>query len=60
MPQRVALTSDCWEALIGFHYIIVTAHFIDSDWLLNKRIIGFKKFSFSHNDFNLSQIILNC
>ena len=24
MPQRVALTSDCWEALNGFHFIVST------------------------------------
>ena len=58
MPQRVALTSDCWKAFNGFHYIVVTAYIIDSDRLLNKRIIDFKKFSFSHNGSNLSQIIM--
>ena len=58
MPQRVALTSDCWEALNGFHYIVVTAHFIDSYWLLNKKIIDFKKFPFPHNGSNLSQTIM--
>jgi len=35
MLQRVALTSNCWKALNRFHYIVVTAHFIDSDWILN-------------------------
>ena len=46
MPCKVSLTSDCWEALTGNHYICVTAHYIDSDWILQKRIIGFKFFSF--------------
>ena len=46
MPQIIAFTSDYWEALNSFHYIVVTAHFIDSDWLLSKRIIGFKKILF--------------
>ena len=38
---------------------MITAHFIDADWMLNKRIIGFKLFPFPHNSHNLSQIILN-
>jgi len=36
LPHKIALTSDCWEALNGYHYIIITAHFIDSDWLSKK------------------------
>ena len=57
MPQRVALTFNCWKTLNGFHCIVISAHFIDSDWLLNKRIIGFKK-KFPHNGSNLSQTIM--
>ena len=45
-----------WEAP-GYHYIVITAHFIDSDQTLNKRIIDFKKFSHPHNALNLSKII---
>jgi len=53
MSQRVAFTSDCWEAL---NDIVVNAHFIDSDWLLNKKFLVFK--FFSHNDSNLSRTIM--
>src|SRR5436190_1052593 len=59
LPHKISLTSDCWEALNGNHYTVITAHFIDADWMLNKRIIGFKLFPFPHNSHNLSQIILN-
>src|SRR5436853_190048 len=59
LPNRIALTSDCWEASNGNHYIVVTAHFIDIDWVLNKRIISFKLFPFPHTAHNLSQAILN-
>ena len=58
MPCKVSLTSDCWEALTGNHYICVTAHYIDSDWILQKRIIGFNFFPFPHNASNLSQVIM--
>ena len=44
LPHKIALTPDCWEALNDYHCIVITAHFIDSDWLLKKNI-GFKSFS---------------
>jgi len=49
----------CWEALNGDHYIFITAHFNDSDWLLNKKIIGFKIFSYPHNTPNISKVIMH-
>ena len=58
LPHKIALTSDCWEALNGYHYIVITTHFIYSDWVLNKRIIDFIKFSHPHNVLNLSKIIM--
>ena len=58
LSHKIALTSDYWEALNGYHYIVITTHFIKSDWVLNKRIIGFKKFSHPHNTLNFSKIIM--
>ena len=58
MPHKIAVTFDCWEALNGCHYIVIIAHFIDSDWVLNKRVIDFIKFSHPHNTLNLSKIII--
>ena len=59
LPHRIALTSDGWEAVNGNHYLVITAHFIDVDWVLNKRIIGFKKFPHPHSAYNLSQLLFN-
>ena len=56
---KIALTSNCWEALNDYHYIVITAHFIDSDWVLNKKIIDFKKLSHPHNALNLSKVIMH-
>ena len=39
--ERVCLTTDTWTANTQQNYMCVTAHFIDSDWKLHKKIIGF-------------------
>ncbi|TYK30514.1 zinc finger BED domain-containing protein RICESLEEPER 3-like [Cucumis melo var. makuwa] len=38
---RVSLTTDCWTSRQNINYMVLTAHFIDSDWKLHKRILSF-------------------
>ncbi|KAL5727122.1 hypothetical protein ACHQM5_000352 [Ranunculus cassubicifolius] len=40
-PGRISLTSDLWTSLANDGYISLTAHFVDSDWKLQKRVISF-------------------
>ena len=39
--QRVCLTTDCWTSLQNINYMCLTAHYIDSEWKLQKRILNF-------------------
>ena len=39
--QSVCLTTDCWSSVQNLSYLCLTAHFIDNDWKLQKRIINF-------------------
>ncbi|XBI83867.1 hypothetical protein VPH35_092303 [Triticum aestivum] len=39
--ERVCLTTDTWTSAQKQNYMCVTAHFIDGDWKLQKKIIGF-------------------
>ena len=43
MQQQVAgaLTTDLWTSVQNMSYMVITTHFIDSDWCLNGRIISF-------------------
>lgn len=41
IPSRVCLTSDCWTTTYGDGYIVVTAHYVDSKWILNSKILSF-------------------
>ena len=38
---RVCLTTDCWTSNQNLAYMSLTAHFIDEEWKLQKRIINF-------------------
>ena len=39
--QRVSLTTDLWTSVQNMSYMVITVHFIDSDWYLNMGIISF-------------------
>jgi hypothetical protein len=45
----ISLTSDCWTSNQTIEYMCLTAHFINSDWKLQKRIIGFKELAPPHS-----------
>ncbi|KAG5548554.1 hypothetical protein RHGRI_014043 [Rhododendron griersonianum] len=39
--QRICLTTDSWTSIQNVSYMCLTAHFIDKDWKLHKRILNF-------------------
>ncbi|KAL1161664.1 hypothetical protein V6Z11_A07G151000 [Gossypium hirsutum] len=39
--SRVCLATDTWTSLQRVNYLCITAHFIDNDWKLNKKILNF-------------------
>ena len=41
--QRVALTSDVWSSGASHDYIGICCHYIDKNWNIEKRIIGFRE-----------------
>ena len=38
-------------------FLCITAHYIDSEWMLNKRIISFKTINTPHNGKNIATLI---
>ncbi|CAA0820087.1 Unknown protein [Striga hermonthica] len=40
---RVSITTDTWTSIQNINYMVVTAHFIDSDFHLHKRVLNFCK-----------------
>ena len=39
--KRIRLTTDTWTLLQNVNYMLITAHFIDSEWNFHKRILNF-------------------
>jgi hypothetical protein len=41
ISNRISLTADLWESCTTEPYICLTAHFVDSDWKLNSKVLTF-------------------
>ncbi|XP_019173804.1 PREDICTED: zinc finger BED domain-containing protein RICESLEEPER 3-like [Ipomoea nil] len=57
--QRVSLTTDTWTFVQRINYMCITAHFIDDQWKLNKKIISFVPIS-SHKDEHIAKALDSC
>ncbi|XP_052209308.1 zinc finger BED domain-containing protein RICESLEEPER 2-like [Diospyros lotus] len=54
-PGRLCLTSDLWTSITTDGYIAVTVHFIDNDWVLQKKILNFSFMPPPHSGVALSE-----
>ena len=50
----VCLTSDIWSGNAKEDYLSVVAHYINSDWQLEKRVLGLVLIDVSHNGQNIA------
>ena len=48
LKSRISLITNCWTSIQNLNYLCLTAHFIDDEWNLHKRILNFKLMD-SHN-----------
>ncbi|CAL5421443.1 unnamed protein product [Camellia sinensis] len=39
--NRVSITTDLWKSGQKIQYMVITAHFVDDDWQLQKRVLNF-------------------
>ncbi|KAK3225357.1 hypothetical protein Dsin_005219 [Dipteronia sinensis] len=53
---RVCLTTDTWTSIQNINYMVVTAHFIDEQWHLQKRILSFTQI-FDHRGETIGKFI---
>ncbi|CAO2199873.1 unnamed protein product [Urochloa humidicola] len=57
--SSVALTSDIWSGNAKEDYLSVVAHYVNSDWQLEKRILGMRLIDVSHNSDNIAERVSN-
>ncbi|KAJ1694821.1 hypothetical protein LUZ63_011519 [Rhynchospora breviuscula] len=57
LARRVSLSIDLWTNVKTEEYICVTAHYIDRDWKLQKRILNFKYIPSPHDGTSLTGFI---
>ena len=50
---RVCLTSDLWTSIATDGYMCITTHFIDANWVLQKRVLKFCHMPPPHNGVSL-------
>ncbi|KAL4302000.1 hypothetical protein GQ457_10G011150 [Hibiscus cannabinus] len=56
---RMCLTTDTWTSLQRVSYMVLTAHWIDAEWKLQKRIINFCPIS-AHRGESIGQALEKC
>ena len=58
--SSIALTSDIWSGNAKEDYLSIVAHYVNSDWQLEKRILGLRLIDVSHNHENIAERVLTC
>ncbi|CAI9279607.1 unnamed protein product [Lactuca saligna] len=59
LNSRIALTTDCWTSVQNLSYMCLTAHFIDDNWKLHKRILNFRNID-SHKGKEIGKEVESC
>ena len=57
--QRVCLTTDTWTSIQRINYMCLTAHYIDNNWTLKKKILNFCPI-YSHKGDAIAMTIEKC
>ncbi|CAL8076570.1 unnamed protein product [Prunus armeniaca] len=57
--QRVSIITDTWTSIQNINYMVVTAHFMNHEWKLHKRIINFVKIK-SHKGDDIGRCLDAC
>ncbi|BBH07577.1 hypothetical protein Prudu_019554 [Prunus dulcis] len=56
---RVSLTTDTWTSVQNINYMVLTAHFLDDDWMLHKRVLNFCVIQ-NHKGRTIGRLIEKC
>ncbi|XP_027177182.1 zinc finger BED domain-containing protein RICESLEEPER 2-like [Coffea eugenioides] len=59
-PGRISITTDLWKSGQKIQYMVVTGHFIDSDWVLQKRVLNFCNVPPPHTGVIIADALSKC
>nr|XP_024922457.2 zinc finger BED domain-containing protein RICESLEEPER 1-like [Ziziphus jujuba var. spinosa] len=57
---RINLSVEMWSSPENAEFLCLTAHYIDEDWKLQKKIMNFVTLDPSHTQDSLSEVIIKC
>ncbi|XVF18464.1 hypothetical protein REPUB_Repub11eG0023600 [Reevesia pubescens] len=60
LQGRINLSVEMWSSPENSNYLCLTAHYIDDDWKLQKKILNFVTLDSSHTEDMLSEVIIKC
>jgi hypothetical protein len=58
--SRICFTSDLWTSNQKLGYICLTAHYVDANFALHKKIISFKAVKYPHSGLAIEEAITRC
>ncbi|KAL6517377.1 hypothetical protein OROMI_033078 [Orobanche minor] len=53
VPGRICLTSDMWSSCQTLGYLCLTAHYVDSSWKLNSKVLNFLHMESGHTGHDM-------
>lgn len=59
-PGNLSYTSDMWTSNQNLGYLVVTCHFIDKDWKLQKLVLAFRVVPSPHTGIVISETLFEC
>lgn len=60
IPGRICLSLDMWTSSKTVAYVVITGHFVDSDWKLHRRILSVIMEPYPDSDTALSHAVSEC
>ncbi|GJX71223.1 zinc finger BED domain-containing protein RICESLEEPER 2-like protein [Tanacetum coccineum] len=57
--QTVSLTTDTWSSVQNVNYMCLTAHWVDDDWVLRKKILNFCPIA-NHRGDTIGKMVYQC
>lgn len=59
ITSRICLTSDLWSSLASNGYMTLTAHYVDNNWMLQRRVLVFRHLPPPHDGQNVGEKLIS-